>query len=84
MAAAVYRSLIYDLLSFACVFTGFWELHSIRAAGVRSMFFFFCVEDKFKLDTFISASAAEELVTDDQKSFSLITRLKSVGNSNRP
>lgn len=38
-AAAVYRSLIYDLLSFACVFTGFWELHSIRAAGVRSMFF---------------------------------------------
>lgn len=37
-AAAVYRSLIYDPLSFACVFTGFWELHSIRAAGVRSMF----------------------------------------------
>lgn len=37
-AVAVYRSLIYDPLSFACVFTGFWELHSIRAAGVRSMF----------------------------------------------
>lgn len=72
-AAAVYRSLIYDLLSFACVFTGFWELHSIRAAGVRSMFF---CEDKLKLDTFISASAAEEPVTAYQKSFSLITRLK--------
>lgn len=32
-AAAVCRRLIYDPLSFACVFTGFWELHSIRAAG---------------------------------------------------
>lgn len=35
----------------------------------------FC-EDKLKLDTFISAGAAEELVTDYQKSFSLITQLK--------
>lgn len=33
-------------------------------------------EDKLKLDTFISASAAEELVTAYQKSFSLITPLK--------
>lgn len=31
-------------------------------------------EDKLKLDTFISASAAEELVTAYQESFSLITR----------
>lgn len=33
-------------------------------------------EDKLKLDTFISARAAEELVTAYQKSFPLITRLK--------
>lgn len=33
-------------------------------------------EDKLKLDTFISASAAEELVTAYQKSLSLITQLK--------
>lgn len=66
---AVYRSLIYDLLSFACVFTGLWELHSIRAAGLEVCF----SEDKLKLDTFISASAAEQLVTAYQKSFSLIT-----------
>lgn len=33
-------------------------------------------EDKLKLDTFISARAAEEPVTAYQKSFSLITQLK--------
>lgn len=33
-------------------------------------------EDKLKLDTFISASAAEELVTAYQKSFSLIILLE--------
>lgn len=33
-------------------------------------------EDKLKLDTFISAGAAEEPVTAYQKSFSLITQLK--------
>lgn len=32
------RSLIYDLLSFAYVFTGFCKLLSIRAAGVMGMF----------------------------------------------
>lgn len=36
-------------------------------------------EDKLKLDAFISASAAEELVTTYQKSFSLITQLKMWG-----
>lgn len=37
-------------------------------------------EDKLKLDTFISASAAEQLVTAYQKSFSLITpTLKKCG-----
>lgn len=41
--------------------------------------FFFCFffrEDKLKLDTFISAGAAEEPVTAYQKSSSLITQLK--------
>lgn len=33
-------------------------------------------EDKLKLDTFISAGAAEEPVTANQKAFPLITRLR--------
>lgn len=39
-------------------------------------FVFFFREDKLKLDTFISARAAEEPVTAYQKSSSLITQLK--------
>lgn len=72
-AAAVYASLIYDPLSFARVFTDFGELHSIRVAGGSKYVF---GEDKLKLDTFISAGAAEELVTANQKAFPLITRLR--------
>lgn len=46
----------------------FGELLSIRVAAVPSMFLV-----KFKLDTFISAGAAEEPVTANQKAFPLIT-----------
>lgn len=46
-----------------------------RGLAVCFFVFFFC-EDKLKLDTFISARAAEEPVTAYQKSSSLITQLK--------
>lgn len=51
------------------VCSDFGELHSIRVAAVPSMFLV-----KFKPDAFISAGAAEEPVTANQKAFPLIGR----------
>lgn len=76
---AVCARLIYDPLSFARAFTDFRELRSIRVAGAPSVF----GEDKLKLDTFISARAAEEPVTANHKAFPLITPAQSAANGNR-
>lgn len=82
-AAAVCRRLIYDPLSFACVFTGFWELHSIRAAGEGG--FEVCFgEDKLKLDAFISAGASRGAGDSLSKVVFFDHSTQSVRNGNRP
>lgn len=62
--------MIYSVLHVCSQVSGSYTQLEQQGLGVC-----FC-EDKLKLDTFISASAAEEPVTAYQKSFSLITRLK--------
>lgn len=62
--------MIYSVLHVCSQVSGSYTQLEQRGLGV-------CLcEDKLKLDTFISASAAEEPMTAYQKSFSLITRLK--------
>lgn len=70
--------MIYSVLHVCSQVSGSYTQLEQQGLGVC-----FC-EDKLKLDTFISASAAEELVTAYQKSFFFDHPTQSVGNSNRP
>lgn len=70
--------MIHSVLHVCSQVSGSYTQLEQRGLGVC-----FC-EDKLKLDTFISASAAEEPVTTYQKSFFFDHKTQSVGNSNRP
>lgn len=83
---AVYRNLIYDLSVLHVCSQVFESYTQLEQQGFRRIYvvFFLFSEDKLNLDTFLSASAAEELATALSKVIFFDHPARNVGNSNYP